>query len=90
MFVAPDIIFAPGVVPVPHWSVQPVPATPPDAVNVVDEPLQIVVVPDILVGSVAGVCTVTVVLTAPVVLVHEVFPIRLTQYVVEAERPGVV
>ena len=44
-----------------HSAVAPVPEVPPDNVKVVESPLQIVVVPDMLVGATDGVLTVNVV-----------------------------
>ena len=45
---------SPTVLPVPHVYVEPLPSVPPLAVNVVGLPLQMVVVPEIEVGSVGG------------------------------------
>ena len=50
--VCPEIVFDPTVVPVPHSKEPVVPVVPPVAVNVVEEPLQTVVVPEIEVGAV--------------------------------------
>ena len=45
---------SPTKLPVPHVYVELVPSVPPPAVNVVELPLQMVVVPEIDVGSVGG------------------------------------
>ena len=50
--VCPEIILEPIVDPVPHWKELVVPVVPPVAVNVVEVPLQTVVVPEIDVGAV--------------------------------------
>jgi hypothetical protein len=62
-----------------HSATAPVPALPPLKVRVVEPPLQIVVVPVILVGAVLKVFTVTVAF-AHVVVLH--VPLYLTKYVV--------
>jgi hypothetical protein len=51
-----------------HWATTPVPTVPPLTVKVVELPLHIVVVPEIVVGAVEGVLTITVVLAHGVVL----------------------
>lgn len=55
--------------PVNHSAVAPVPAVPPAKVNVVDDPVQIVVVPEIDVGATLLVFTVTS-CEAQVVVLH--------------------
>ena len=54
--------------PVNHSATAPVPAVPPATVNVVESPLQIVVVPVAPVGATDGVFTVTVTVAQVVVL----------------------
>ena len=54
--------------PVNHSAIAPVPAVPPATVNVVESPLQIVVVPVAPVGAVDSVFTVTVTVAQVVVL----------------------
>ena len=54
--------------PVNHCAVAPVPGLPPDNVKVVLLPLQIVVLPVMLVGATESVFTVTTTLPHPVVL----------------------
>ena len=49
--VCPEITFVPAA-PVPHWYNDPLAETPPEAVNVVLDPLQIDVVPEMAVGAV--------------------------------------
>ena len=46
--------FVPTVEPVPHWYLAPVPNVPPVAVNVVELPLQILLVPVMPVGATDG------------------------------------
>ena len=53
--VCPEIVFVPGVFPVPHWNAVP---EPPAAVNVTEAPGQIVEDPEMLVGAVATAFTV--------------------------------
>ena len=62
-----------------HCAVEPDPAVPPDIVNVVELPLQIVEVPVILVGATENELTVTVT-DAHVVVLH--VPLYRTKYVV--------
>ena len=62
--------------PVNHCTVAPVPTVPPAIVNVVLDPLQMVVVPVIPVGAVDSVFTVTVA-DAHVVVLH--VPLYLTK-----------
>ena len=57
--VDPLIELLPTLLPVPHSYVAPSPSLPPAAVNVVDAPLHIVVVPVIEVGAVGAVCITT-------------------------------
>lgn len=54
---------------------EPVPSVPPFAVNVVDAPLQIALLPATLVGAVEGVLTVTV--TAVLVLFTQLVPFQV-------------
>ena len=61
--------------PLNHCAVAPVPAVPPDNVKVVESPLQIVVVPDMLVGATEGVFTI-IELDAQIVVLH--VPLYLT------------
>jgi hypothetical protein len=65
---APEPASVPPQDPVYHVAAAAVPAEPPDNVKVVLEPLQMVVVPVILVGAVLNVFTVTVVEAHVVVL----------------------
>ena len=58
----------PPQVPVNHSAMAPVPALPPESVNVVLPPAQMVVVPVIDTGAVESVLTVTVLLAQVVVL----------------------
>lgn len=62
-----------------HCTVAPEPSEPPVTVKVVEPPLQIVVTPEMLVGAVGGVSTVTVTLAQAVVLVQEVLPTLLAK-----------
>lgn len=57
----------------------PEPTEPPLAVSVVEDPLQMDVVPIMDVGAVAAVLTLTVVVTPPVVLEQGEDPTLLTQ-----------
>ena len=52
VILVPEPIEDPPHEPAYHCAVAPVPAKPPDNVSVVDEPLQIVVVPVIPVGAI--------------------------------------
>ena len=68
MILDPVPAAVPSQLPVNHCIVAPVPADPPDMVNVVEAPLQIDELPRILVGAVDKVWTVTVALAHEVVL----------------------
>ena len=73
LFPAPSNV--PPQEPLYHCVVAPVPAVPPTNVKVVESPLQIVVVPDMLVGATEGVFTI-IELDAQIVVLH--VPLYLT------------
>lgn len=60
--------------PVNHCTVAPEPSLPPAIVKVVEPPVQIVDTPEILVGAVGAVSTVTVTLAQAVEFVQEELP----------------
>jgi hypothetical protein len=73
------MVLLPGLVPKPHSYVEPMPAVPPVAVSVVLAPLQIDVVPEMPVGAVDVVLTLTVKVTAAEVTAQGAVSTILTQ-----------
>lgn len=65
--------------PVNHCTVAPEPSLPPAIVKVVEPPVQTVDTPEILVGAVGAVSTLTVTLAQVVEFAQVVFPVLLTK-----------